>query len=152
MAFSLTTACRCLNRRAWIPVSEPLASWIPRNIVEILALISIAGTLALATAKSRKSPARRRWIRILAVFKSVLMIAMDRWEEQPTLVMQKLGGFCVTVERVVYETRERKAEDARETTLCLQVPRYHVPPPTAYIIYKVGSDEAVADRLVFCSI
>lgn len=33
----------------------------------------------------------------------------------------KSGGFCVTVERVVYETWKR--EDARETTLCLRVPR-----------------------------
>lgn len=63
----------------------------------------------------------------------------------------KAGGFCVTAARVAYETSKREKRRRERNNVVSTGTTCHLG-SSDYIIYKVGSDEAVADRLTFCSI
>ena len=107
----------------------------------------------MATAMSRKSPARRRWIRILTVVKSVPIIAREGYEKNNQTWWCTSGGVGVTVGRVVYGERKEREGGDRNNFISIETTCYlgnfdclH----NNFELYKVGSDEAVSDRLTFC--
>lgn len=105
----------------------------------------------MAPANSRNNPARTRWIRILAVFRSVMMIVMDKYERNNQACDTKTGGVCVTVgTRCLRRTEKRKAGGGEKQHHLMSTGTTCYLGSSDCLSYKVGSDEAVSDRLAFC--